>query len=145
MKRKTLIIGGTGTIGQSLIELLNKTNEDFVVLARNSTQADDLRAKGINVYVGALGEWEVIDKYLSDINTIFLLTSPAPEQVALQNGLIDLAKTHGVKKIVKISVIGAEAGSSIHLADWHGRTEEYLKASGIDYVILQPHSFMQNC
>lgn len=144
MKRKTLIIGGTGTIGQSLIGLMQKSGEDFVVLARTESKATPLRSTGIEVLIGELGDWPTIANYLKGIHTIFLLTNPAPEQVALQNGLIDLAEMNDVKKIVKISALGAQVGSSINLADWHGRTEEYLKASSLDYVIIQPHSFMQN-
>ena len=144
MKRRTLIIGGTGTIGQSLIGLMQKGGEDFVVLARSESKAKPLRDAGLEVIIGELGNWPSIEKHLDGIDTIFLLTNPAPEQVALQNGLIDLAEVKSVRKIVKISALGAKVSSPIHLADWHGRIEEYLKASSLDYVILQPHSFMQN-
>ncbi|MFT4567199.1 MAG: hypothetical protein ACI9FN_002163 [Saprospiraceae bacterium] len=61
-----------------------------------------------------------------------------------QIGLIDLAKEMGVRKIVKLSAIGAETGSILHIADWHGQIEDHLKTSGLDYINLRPHSLVQN-
>ena len=142
--KKTLIIGGTGTIGQSLVELMQKSGEDYVVLARSPEKAKPLQDQGITTVIGELGDWNQIENLLSGIDTVFLLTNPSPDQVTLQNGLIDRAVAQGVRKIVKISALGAKPGSPIHLADWHGQTEEHLKASGLQYVILQSHSFMQN-
>ena len=143
-KRKTLIIGGTGNIGQSLVELMQKSGEDFIVMARSPEKAKRLQDQGIPTMIGELGDWTNLKNKLAGIDTVFLLTNPSSDQVTLQNGLIDLAINQGVRKIVKISVIGAATGSTIHLADWHGQTEKYLRSSGLQYVILQPHSFMQN-
>ena len=144
MNRKTLIIGGTGTIGQSIVDLMQKGKNDFVVLARTAEKATPLNEKGVKTVIGSLGDWPSIKAALVGIDQVFLLTSPSPQQVEWQNGLIDAAKELGVQKIVKISAIGARTGSSIHLANWHGQTEAHLKNSGLQYVILQPHSFMQN-
>ena len=94
--------------------------------------------------MGELGDWPVIETVLKDIDTVFLLSSPTPSKVADQNGLIDRAKAAGVRKIVRISAVTADKGSSIHLADWHGTIEDHLKESGMEYINLRPHSFMQN-
>lgn len=144
MKLRTLVIGGTGTIGQSLVELLQKGGQNFKVMTRSEEKAAIMRDSGVDVVMGALGDWPTIDNILEDIDQIFLVTSPHPRQVEWQNGLIDRAKGKGILKIVKVSVVGAEAGSDIHLSDWHGQTEDHLRESGIDHVILRPHSFMQN-
>ena len=144
MANRILIIGGTGTIGKSLLEALSETDHEITALARTEDKAVPLQEQGIQTHIGSLGDWDNIEPLLDQIDTIFLLTSPSPEQVALQNGLIDRAKAHGVRKIVKVSAVGAAAGAPIHLGDWHGQIEDHLKASGMEYVILQPHSFMQN-
>ena len=144
MKLRNLVIGGTGTIGQSLVELLQKGKQPFRVLTRSEDKAEIMQNDGIDVALGSLGDWNTIDKILEETDQIFLLTSPSPKQVDWQNGLIDHAKDHGILKIVKVSVVGAEAGSHIHLCDWHGQTEDHLRDSGITHIILRPHSFMQN-
>jgi uncharacterized protein YbjT (DUF2867 family) len=144
MAKNTLIIGGTGTIGQVLVDLMAENNQNFIVLARTAEKAKKLRDRNINVAIGALGVWDSVEPLLEKVDCVYLLTSPSPDQVVLQNGLIDRAKEKGVEKIVKISVVGAEAGSPINLLDWHGQIEDHLRESRMDFVILRPHSFMQN-
>ncbi len=144
MENQILVVGGTGSIGRSLVELLQSSHAGYKVLVRTEEKAIPLQEAGIQTVQGALGDWPTIESALKGIDTVFLLTSPSPDKVDHQNGLIDRAKASGVRKIVKISAINAEAGSDVHIADWHGRVEDHLKASGLDYIILRPHSFMQN-
>jgi len=144
MKAPILIIGGTGTTGRSLVELFKVSDADYKVLVRNYAKAAPLQAEGVPTVMGELGDWPVIESVLQGVDTVFLLSSPTPTKVEEQNGLIDRAKEVGVRKIVKISAVIANAGSSVHLADWHGQIENHLMASGLDYIIIRPHSFMQN-
>lgn len=144
MNDQILIIGGTGTTGRSLVELFKGSDTNYKVLVRNYAKAAPLQAEGVPTVMGELGDWPVMESILKDIDTVFLLSSPTPTKVEEQNGLIDRAVDAGVRKIVKISAVIADAGSSIHLADWHGQIENHLIESGLDYIILRPHSFMQN-
>lgn len=144
MSNPILVIGGTGTTGRSLLQLLKADNTPFTAMVRTPERKEALEAEGITTVVATLGEWEGVDKALQGVDTVFLLTSPGPQSVPEQNGLIDRARASGVRKIVKISAVGAQVGSKVHLADWHGQIEEHLKESGLQYVILRPHSFMQN-
>ena len=59
-------------------------------------------------------------------------------------GLIDRAVSAGVRKIVRLSAVPADAGSEMPMYDLHGRADDYLMQSEIDAVILRPHYFMQN-
>ncbi|MBT8267939.1 MAG: SDR family oxidoreductase [Flavobacteriaceae bacterium] len=144
MNNSILIIGGTGTTGRELVNILNNNQVEFKALARTNEKAEAFQSEGINTVVGELGNWDSITPALSGLDTIFLLTGASPENVKNQNGLIDRAKAAGVRKIVKVSAVVAETGSDVHLADWHGQIEDHLKDSGLEYVILRPHSFMQN-
>ena len=144
MNKSILVIGGTGTTGKSLLEILKNQQANYKAMVRSAEKQAALEAEGIPAVKASLGEWEGVDQALRDIDTVFLLTSPGPQSVAEQNGLIDRAKAAGVRKIVKISAVIAETGSNVHLADWHGQIEDHLKSSGMEYVILRPHSFMQN-
>jgi NAD(P)H dehydrogenase (quinone) len=49
----------------------------------------------------------------------------------------------GVSQVVKISVWGAREGGRLGLGA-HWQIEQYLKASGLSWSILQPGGFMQN-
>jgi len=144
MQKQILVIGGTGTIGKSLIDLLSNGNVNFKALVRGDEKAKRLEAKGVEIVKGELGKWPAVSEALKGTDTIFLLTGTSEQQVDHQNKLIDLAVESGVQKIVKISAVGANSGSTICLANWHGQIEDHLKESGLRYIIIRPHSFMQN-
>lgn len=144
MQKQILVIGGTGTIGKSLIDLLSNSNIKFKALVRSDEKAKTLEAKGVEIVKGELGKWPAVSEALKTTDTIFLLTGTSEQQVARQNKLIDLAVQKGVQKIVKISAVGADSESSVSLANWHGQIEDHLKESGLRYIIIRPHSFMQN-
>ncbi|NNC70750.1 MAG: NAD(P)H-binding protein, partial [Flavobacteriaceae bacterium] len=133
-----------GTIGRTLVSLLHDHDVHFKVLVRNEEKAKPLNDIGIETCIGELGDWSSIASALSNIDSVFLLTGPSMNKVDEQNGFIDLAKKEGIRKIVKIPAVGAQTGSKVHLADWHGQIEDHLKNSGLEYIILRPHSFMQN-
>jgi uncharacterized protein YbjT (DUF2867 family) len=144
MKDSILVIGGTGTTGQTLIQLLKQSKADFKALVRNEEKAHALRKDGVNVVSGELGNWPSVKEALKDIDSVYLLSSPSFSKVAEQNGLIDMAKKEGVRKIVKLSAVIADTGSDVHLASWHGQIEDHLRSSGLEYINLRAHSFMQN-
>jgi uncharacterized protein YbjT (DUF2867 family) len=58
--------------------------------------------------------------------------------------VIDTAATAGVTQVVKLSTIGAAAGSPLPGFDWHGRIEEHLRRSELSHVVLRANFFMSN-
>jgi len=49
-----------------------------------------------------------------------------------------------VRRIVKLSALGAEIGAPVAFWDWHARIEEHLQSSGIPSVVLRPGFSMAN-
>jgi len=78
------------------------------------------------------------------VTRVFLITPFTEDQVKIGKLLIDYAKEAGVKQIVRLSAIGADAEPGIQLGRWHREVEKYLEESGLPFVILRPSSFMQN-
>mgnify|MGYP001369140346 CR=1 FL=1 len=103
-----------------------------------------LCALGIPTVIGELGYWSSIDLALDKVDTVFLLSSPSPEMLELHKGLIDRAVKLGVRKIVRLSAEPAGSGAKMGLYDLYEQADNYLKQSGLAYVILRPHYFMQN-
>ncbi len=58
MKKEILVIGGTGTIGKTLVQLLGEKNTNYRVLARSETTQAQLKSQDIPCVKGALGEWD---------------------------------------------------------------------------------------
>ena len=144
MEKEILVLGGTGTIGKTLAELLRENNINYRLLARSETSEEQLKSQNIPSVRGSLGEWQAVEALLTSVNTIFLLTSSSPEVFEQHQGLIDRAVKAVVRKIVRLSAEPAHSGSDMPMYDLHGRADDYLKQSGIEYVILRPHYFMQN-
>ncbi|MCP4320203.1 MAG: NmrA family NAD(P)-binding protein [Hyphomicrobiales bacterium] len=144
MSNEVLVIGGTGNTGTPLVDLLKDGAERYCVLARTLESEAKLASRGIPTVRGALGDWPGIEMALADIDTVFLLSSPAPEMLELHKGLIDRAVSAGVRKIVRLSAEPARRSTGLALYELHAEADDYLIASGLDYVILRPYYFMQN-
>ncbi len=144
MKNEILIIGGTGNVGTQLVDLFSKSDANYRVLARSEATETQLKSKNIPTVRGALGEWPGIEAILENVDTVFLLTSPAPEGLELQQGLIDQAVKAGVRKIVRLSAEPAYNSSDLPMYELHAKVDDYLRQSDIEHVIIRPHYFMQN-
>ncbi|TLX74620.1 NAD-dependent epimerase/dehydratase family protein [Labilibacter sediminis] len=144
MKNKILVIGGTGMVGSNVVAELKNSDEDYVVLSRKKEKAEELEAAGIPTVIGSLGEWDTVKHVFEGINTVFLLSSPAENMLDLHKGAIDMAKNNGVKKIVRLSAEPSNYPEGLYMYEQHAAADEHLKQSGMEYVILKPHYFMQN-
>ena len=144
MANEILIIGGTGNVGAPLVQLLKDSSESYRVLARSDDSEAKLASQSIPTVRGALGDWPGIEAAVSGADTVFLLSSPTPEMLELHKGLIDHAVSAGVRKIVRLSAEPARESSGMPLYEQHAQADDHLMASGLSYVILRPHYFMQN-
>jgi uncharacterized protein YbjT (DUF2867 family) len=82
---------------------------------------------------------------LNGVPILCLITPSHPDQVKREVDLIYAAKKAGVRRIIKLSVIGAEFVCPIStFARWHADIEEVLRTSDIAHVILRANFFMQN-
>lgn len=144
MSNNILVIGGTGNIGTPLVDLLKDSNENYKVLARSDESEAKLAEMGVPTVRGALGKWPSIENVLKGIDAVFLLSSPSPDMIDLHKGLIDRAVTAGVRKIVRLSAEAANYPDGLPAYEQHAAADDYLRASGLDHVILRPHYFMQN-
>jgi uncharacterized protein YbjT (DUF2867 family) len=82
---------------------------------------------------------------LTGIDTLGLITPSHPDQVKREVSLIYAAKQAGVRRIIKLSVVGAEFVCPVSaFARWHADIEDVLWASEIPHVILRANCVMQN-
>ena len=80
---------------------------------------------------------------LQGVEKVFLLTPISDKQMQYTQALVDAAKKAGVKHIVKLSVIGADAEPGIALGRSTGMREA-IKDSGLAWTMLRPTFFMEN-
>jgi len=144
MKNEILIIGGTGNIGTPLVDLLKGSDQSYRVMVRSDENEAKMASVGVPTVRAELGEWPSVEAALENVDTVFLLSAPSPVMSGLHKGLIDRANSANVRKIVRLSAEPASYSNGLPMYEQHSEVDDYLAASGLDYVILRPHYFMQN-
>ncbi|SHN16790.1 NmrA family NAD(P)-binding protein [Actinacidiphila paucisporea] len=141
-----LVTGATGSIGRSLVRQLRQDGAAFRALVRDEAKG---RALGCDVVVGDFDDPNSIAAALVGADRLFLNSAGAQpldgEQpmIRQQKTVIDAARRAGVTHVVKVSVWQARQGAKLAQGA-HWEIEEYLRASGLTWSLLQPAGFMQN-
>ncbi|WP_020570828.1 NmrA family NAD(P)-binding protein [Neolewinella persica] len=147
-EKNVLITGATGTIGKSVIHHLLRRRQ---ITAVQIIAAVRSLSEGQQELQSASGDLEfrhfdfldvsTYDGALANIHTMFLLRPPQITDISgVFRPLIKRAVALGVRKIVFLSVQGAERSSIIP----HNKIERVVKEQGIPYIFLRPGYFMQN-
>ncbi len=140
MSNKILVLGATGKVGQTLVQLLAEKGEQ--VKAATRQPAAYPAQPNVEAVAFDQDQPQSWSPALADVDRLFLLSAKAgdlqPDQTL--NPLIDAAKTAGVRKIVLMTAMGVEQAEGVGLRE----VEKHLIASGVNYTILRPNWFMQN-
>jgi len=140
-----LITGATGTSGREVVGELRRLGATRVrAMVRDASRASFVREAGFETVEGDFERPESLDSALEGVETALLLTPPSPRTVEHQGAFIESAKRAGVRRVVKLSAVGADAAAPEGFGRWHGQAEELLKSSGLGWTILRPNFFMQN-
>lgn len=136
-----LLLGSTGTVGRHAITFLKRAGARVTVGGRSPEKARQLEVDHRQF------DWTRPETYaptLSGARTVFLLTPVDERQVQWSHDLLAVAKAEGVRRIVKLSVAGADQEPGIALTRLHRATERELEASGLAWTFLRPNFYMQN-
>ena len=134
-----LVTGSSGTIGKELLKQLAATGAK-VRAAYHSRPPAQGGAEAARV---DLSTGEGLAAALAGCDTVFLLTGGLPDQTAAEMRAVEEAKKARVRRVVKLSVWGAE-GNDFSFAKIHRPVEKAIEQSGMAYTHLRPNSFMQN-
>ena len=141
-----IVTGATGQLGQLVIKaLLKKVPASSVVAAvRNVDKAKDIAALGVQVRHADYSQPASWDAALKGVDKVLLISSSEIGQRAKQHrAVIDAAKKAGVKLLAYTSVLRAET-SPLGLAAEHKETEDYIRASGVPFVLLRHGWYTEN-
>lgn len=142
MSNKILVTGATGNVGSALINTLRQSVRAADVVA--AVHAGGRAVDGVASRTVDFADVGSLQNAMDGIGTLFLLLPLAEPMVSWTKNAVDAAKKAGVKHIVRLSGVGAESNSPYVILSTHGEADDYVKASGLAYTILQPVSFMQN-
>jgi uncharacterized protein YbjT (DUF2867 family) len=146
MHSTILVTGATGTVGKEVVIQLSIIGGVRVRAGVHSIiKGENLkRLPGVEVVEVDFMDQDSLHAAFTHVDKVFLITPFSNEQVDMARTLVDEAKKAGVKHIVKLSVIKADAATETKIGRWHREIEKYIEGSGIPYTFLRPSSFMQN-
>ncbi|MBL7716343.1 MAG: NmrA family NAD(P)-binding protein [Bdellovibrionales bacterium] len=132
--KRFLVIGASGTVGSELSKILQTMGlEVRKATSKQKTASDQVH---VDLLTG-----KGVPEALNRIDGLFLMAPPGHvNQHEILNPVIDQAKAAGVRKIVLMTAMGANA---IETAPFR-QVEIKLEKSGVNYNIIRPNWFMQN-
>ena len=139
-----LVTGATGNVGSRVIQELRGRGVPLRAFVRDADRASALLGPEVDLAVGDFAEPASIRAALDGVDVLFLACGNLPPQVEYERNVIDAAARAGVRRLVKLSALGARLGSPVDFWDWHARIEQHLRASGIPSVVLRPRFYMSN-
>ncbi len=141
-----LITGASGQLGRQVIDLLLQSlpAEQLVAGVRTPDSVSDLKARGVQVRQMDYTQPESLDRALTGIQQLLLISSSEVGQRATQHrNVIDAAQKAGVTMLAYTSLLHADT-SPLGLADEHRQTEAELKATGLNWVLLRNGWYTEN-
>lgn len=144
-----LVTGATAGLGRQIIRILREKEMPVRGFVRLTSRYSELENRGAEIFIGDLKIDKDIHKACQGVEYIISAHGGRDDVQAVDYRanieLIDCALKLGVKHFVFISVLGADRGYEDSPTFKAKReVEKYLKASGINYTILQPSGFASN-
>lgn len=141
-----LVTGATGHLGTAVIQtLLTKTPPSRIAaLVRDEAKAADLSQKGVSIRVGDYGDTDALDRAMADIETVLLIAGgDSPDALQQHQNVVDAAKRAGVRCIAYTGRALKDRDTLVNrLMVRHFQTEDYIKASGLTYILFQNILYM---
>jgi uncharacterized protein YbjT (DUF2867 family) len=148
-----LVSGGTGFLGSAIVKELLSRGEGVAVLSREAGRArrrfaDTVEAREADVR----SPGEALDRAMAGVDVVINcvqfpnspIENPAKgwtfEAVDLEGTKhqVDAARSAGVRRFVYLSGVGAAPDAPQHWFRHKWQAEEYLRQSGIDWVVVRP-------
>src|SRR5215211_4914864 len=139
-----LVVGGTGTVGSEVLRGLRRAGEDVRALVRSADRAAAVEAEGAIPVIGDLAAPETLPAALAGADRAFIVLPASPDQVERETAFARAAAAAGDVRVVKLSVLGADAASPVYFCAQHGRAEAAYRDAGVELTPLRPNDFMQN-
>jgi NAD(P)H dehydrogenase (quinone) len=142
-----VITGASGQLGRIVVEqllALGTPPGQIVATGRNLDELSDLAAEGVAVRRADFADPSTLEEAFAGAEALLLVsTTTVGERFSNHRNAIDAAGAAGVSLIVYTSTVNAST-AQMRLADEHRRTEEYLRDSGLPFVILRNGWYLEN-
>lgn len=150
-----LVAGATGTLGSEICRRLLSRGETVRALVRPTSSAEKvaaLESAGAEIARGDLKDRASLDDACAGVEAVvtsvsMIVTGQAGDSFETTDragtiALVDAARQAGARRFVFVS-FDTSALPASPLGDAKAAVETHLKASGLEYTILQPSLFME--
>jgi uncharacterized protein YbjT (DUF2867 family) len=138
-----LITGATGTVGSEVVKRLSAQGVQVRAVTRNPRKAEANPLPYVQLVHGDFEDPESMRRACSGVDRAFLLTNSTERTEQQQIAFTRVAQQSGVRHIVKLSQLHADAGSPERFLRYHAAVEAAIQASGLTFTFLRPNLYMQ--
>jgi NAD(P)H dehydrogenase (quinone) len=140
------VTGANGRLGQLVIDrLLERVPANQIIATvRSLEKGSRLRALGVQVREADYSRPETLSTALHGAERVLLISvDEVSQRFKLHKAVIDASKEEKLELFVYTSLLRADS-SEIFLAREHKQTEDYIRASGLPFVILRNGWYLEN-
>jgi len=145
--RTVLVYGATGTQGLPVADQLLDTGRPVRVLTRDRDNAVALADRGAEIAVGDLGDPASLERAHRGVDRV-ILHLPLQYDFGLHEtygrNAIDAARAAGVSMLVFNTSAHVLQGTDVTVYRVRQKVVDYLRASAVPSVVLQPTFYMDN-
>lgn len=134
-----LVTGASGNVGKNVVRLLSQQGVEVKATSRNPEQQKDLQ--GVE-WVRWSFEGDA-SSIMENVSSVVLISPAHRDMVIHQKNVVDASKKAGVRKITKLSGLGAGPDAPIRLPASHYEIEQYVESAIPNHSFIRPNLFMQ--
>ncbi len=144
--KKILVTGATGHLGNAVIETLLKhiSPNQISTLTRNEEKRAALETKGFNAHLGNYDDVATLESAMKGVDTVLLISSgDQGDRMQEHKNVVDSARKMGVAFIAYTGRCLRDRNTLVNqLMVEHFDTEDYIKASGLNYTFFRNILYM---
>ena len=138
-----LMTGATGTVGSEVLKCLSAQAIEVRAVTRDPRKAAANLLPHVQFVQGDFEDPESMKRACAGVDRAFLLTNSTARAEHQQIGFTHVAHQSGVRHIVKLSQLHADASAPERFLRYHGVVEAAIQSSGLTFTFLRPNLYMQ--
>jgi uncharacterized protein YbjT (DUF2867 family) len=138
-----LVTGANGNVGGEIVRQLVASGQSVRALLRSQAKAAAFPTT-VEIAIGDFSDKASLVRAVGGTEAVYMTSFEHPDLLELQMNLITAARDAGVRVVVRLSGMRADAHATATLSRDHGLCDQQLADSGLGFVLLQPNWFYQN-
>lgn len=139
-----LITGATGTVGSKVVNRLSAQGIPARALTRDLGKVKADQFPHVEFVQGDFDDADSIRQACSGVEQAFLLSNSTERAEQQQIAFVEAARKNGIRHLVKLSQLHAEANSPVRFLRYHAVVEAAIQATDLTFTFLRPNLYMQS-